>query len=68
MKKNELKEYKNKSVKDLLLEADKLHKEIAKITVEKTTAKDKKTDLIGKRKKALAVVLTFIRQKELEIK
>ncbi len=68
MKKNELKEYKNKSVKDLLVETDKLYKEIAKITMEKTTAKDKKTDLIGKRKKALAVVLTFIRQKELEIK
>lgn len=68
MKKNELKEYKNKSVKDLLLETDKLHKEIAKITVEKTTAKDKKTDLIGKRKKVLAVILTLIRQKEMEIK
>lgn len=68
MKKNELKEYKNKSVKDLLLETEKLHKEIAKITVEKTTAKDKKTDLIGKRRQALAVILTFIRQKELEIK
>ena len=68
MKKNELKEYNNKSVKDLEIEADKLHKEIAKIIVEKTTAKDKKTDQIGKRRKALAVVLTFIRQKELEIK
>lgn len=68
MKKNELKEYKNKSVKDLLLETEKLHKEIAKITVEKTTAKDKKTDLIGKRRQRLAVILTFIRQKELEIK
>ncbi len=68
MKKNELKEHKSKSVKDLLSQADKIYKDIAKITVEKTTAKDKKTDLIGKHKKDLAIILTFIRQKELELK
>ncbi len=61
------KEYTNKTAEELKKEAESLRKEIAKLEIERQAKPQKDTNMIFKKKKRLAVVLTTIRQKELGI-
>jgi ribosomal protein L29 len=61
------KELQTKSVKDLEKEAETLHTEIAKLSVERKVKPEKDTNLITKKRKRLAVILTLMGQKKLEI-
>ncbi len=53
------KEYQDKTLKELESEERKLREEIAKTKLEKKAAKQKDTNLLGKKRQRLAVVLTL---------
>ena len=61
------KELQAKSIQELMKDAQSLHSEIAKLQVERKVKPEKDTNLITKKKKRLAVVLTLKGQKELEV-
>ena len=63
MKKN-IKELKNKSVADLSKEEQKLRTEIAKLNLEAKVSPQKDTNLIFKKRKRLAVILTLLGEKK----
>jgi ribosomal protein L29 len=53
-----------KSVEDLKKEAESLRSEMVKLTMEAASNPQKDSNLLGKKKKRLAVVLTALTQKE----
>jgi len=61
------KEYTNKTVEELKKEVESMHKEIAKLEIEKRAKPQKDSNMLFKMKKRLAVILTMMRQKELGI-
>lgn len=65
MKKRELNDLKSKSTDEIRKRITDLKKDIAKLTVEKTSGKNKKQSLTGMKKRDLARLLTVIRMKEL---
>jgi len=62
-----IKELQTKTVKDLEKEVVSLHSEIAKLSVEKKVKPEKDTNLLAKKRKRLAVVMTLIIQKKSEV-
>lgn len=66
MKKKELADILSKSIEELKTEAAKIRKEMNKLVIDKFSGKHKKIDLIGKKRKELARLLTIIRLKELD--
>lgn len=65
MKRDELKQVAALTIKELKVKATGLKKEIATLTMDKNMKKLKDTRGVAKKKKELAQVLTFARQKEL---
>lgn len=65
MKRKQLEEIKLKTIKELKIQLSDLKKEVADLTIEMATGKNKNVALIGEKKKEIAVILTIIRQKEL---
>ena len=64
MKNNEINDLKIKDIKELVkMLADKRN-ELKKAALDKASGKFKNTAVIGKIKKHIALILTFIRQKE----
>lgn len=61
------KEVRAKSVEELEKEAQVLRAEIAKMTIEKKIKVEKDTNILFKKKKRLAVILTIMTQKNLGI-
>jgi len=57
-------ELKGKSEKDLLKEGNKLSEEIAKLKLESKVNPAKDTNLIFKKRKKLAVILTLINERK----
>lgn len=66
MKKRMFEELKSKNREELKSDVIRLRKEINKLFIEKTGGKVKKTDLLGKKRREIARILTIIRQKEME--
>lgn len=65
MKKNAFKELITKSVQELSSMVQSMHTEIAKLTVDKNTGKEKNTEAVGNKRRDLAQILTIKRLKEL---
>ncbi len=65
MKKNEIADILSKSIEELKKETAKIRKDMNKLVIDKFSGKHKKIDLIGKKRKELARMLTIIRLKEL---
>lgn len=61
------KEYITKTVEEMKKEVEALHKEIAKLEIERKAKPQKDSNMVFKMKKRLAVILTVISQKELGI-
>ncbi|MBI2049722.1 hypothetical protein HYT32_02365 [Candidatus Roizmanbacteria bacterium] len=59
-----IKEYKDKSVKELEAEERKLREEITKSRLERKTAQVKDTNVLARKRKRLAVVLTLKTMKQ----
>lgn len=57
-------ELKQKTVKELLKEVENLRREIAKLKIENKTTPQKDTNLLMKKRKKLAVLLTIIKEKK----
>lgn len=64
MKKNEKKELFDKTVKELKDRLSELEKELFDLTMEKEQARLKNTSALTNTRKKIAVVKTFLRQKE----
>lgn len=59
------KEYKNKTIKELEKEKEILSREIAKLKIEMKNNPPKDTNLIIKKRKKLAVLLTILTEKKM---
>lgn len=66
MKKNQIKEIALKSKEELFKLLSQLKSEAAAIEIEHSSRKLKNVALLGEKKKTIARVLTFIREKELK--
>ena len=64
MKKTEIEELRNKTVKELEKEGNEIVKEIAKLQLESKVNPPKNTNLVIKKRKRLAVILTIINDKK----
>lgn len=58
------KEYQDKSIVELEKQAQTIREEIAKLSIESKLKPQKDTNLIVKKRKSLAVVLTLINEKK----
>ncbi|KXK11708.1 MAG: 50S ribosomal protein L29 [Microgenomates bacterium OLB23] len=63
MKSKELQKLKDQSAQELMLSAQKLKEEIARMGIEGSINKPKNTNALGKKKQELAVVLTILNEK-----
>lgn len=59
-----VKELRQKSVQEILKEINKLRQEIAKLRLENKTNPSKDTNLLFKKRKKLAIMLTILKEKE----
>lgn len=59
--------YRSQSINDLLKVKSAVTLEIAKLRVESSVKPNKDTNLIGKKRRELAVINTFLQQKELGV-
>jgi ribosomal protein L29 len=59
-----IKELQNKSVKDLKSEIEKLSEEIAKLTLENKVNPAKDSNIVFKKRKKMAQLLTVLKEKE----
>lgn len=66
MKKKELKELRNLSISELENKANDLRREITRLKLEFSVNKPKDTNIVIKKRKDLAVVLTLITEKKIE--
>lgn len=64
MKKKEIEDLRNKSIKELEKEAGELRKEIGKLQLEARVNPPKDTNTLVKKRKHLAILLTIIREKQ----
>lgn len=62
--KKSIAEIRQKTKNELIKESDTLRNEIAKLVLEVKVNKPKDTNIIGKKRKRLAVVLTLIKEKQ----
>lgn len=65
MKRNELTQIKGLSIKELVIKAKQIEKEIADLILNKNMNKLKDLKAVSKKRKDLAQVLTIVRQKEM---
>ncbi len=64
MKKTEIEELRNKTIEELMKEKDEMRKEIAKLQLDFKVNRPKETNLLVKKRKKLAVMLTMIGEKK----
>jgi ribosomal protein L29 len=62
--KKEVKELKQKNIKELRKEIENIRQEIAKLKLEQKINPPKDTNLLKKKRKKLAVLLTVLKEKE----
>ncbi|TSC64723.1 MAG: Uncharacterized protein G01um101493_41 [Microgenomates group bacterium Gr01-1014_93] len=65
MKKSEIKEIKNLEIKELLARVKKVRGELIDFSMDKNMKKSKDLKFYFKKRKEMARILTFMRQKEL---
>ena len=63
MKIKDLQKLRDENPKELMLQAQRLKEEIARLSVEAMVNRPKNTNAIGRRKQELAAVLTIVREK-----
>lgn len=68
MKKKEINELRNLSIKELEKKVNELRKEIARLKLEFAVNPPKDTNILIKKRKELAVILTLITEKKLKEK
>ena len=64
MKKTEIEKLRNKTIEELMKEKDEMRKEIAKLQLDFKVNRPKETNLLVKKRKKLAVMLTMIGEKK----
>jgi ribosomal protein L29 len=66
MKKSQIKDISEKSISELGSQLSKTKEDIARLTLEKNSKRLKDVALLSKKRKIVAQLLTFIKQKEIK--